>query len=99
MRPTIGITMSLTSESTILANAAPMITPTARSTTLPLAANSLNSDAKLISDLLDRRRTARRREYRPARVPGCCNRVSLLTRPLELQVDLSRRDSSQEHHD
>src|SRR5512142_1963525 len=35
--------MSATSESTILPNAAPMMTPTARSTTLPLTANSRNS--------------------------------------------------------
>src|SRR6185312_10931618 len=35
--------MSLTSESTILPKAAPMITPTARSTTLPFIANFLNS--------------------------------------------------------
>src|SRR5512135_3801442 len=38
-----GMIRSLTSESTILPNAPPMITPTARSTTLPLTANSLNS--------------------------------------------------------
>src|SRR5947199_6773281 len=43
MRPTTGMIRSLTSESTILPNAAPMITPTARSTTLPLIANSRNS--------------------------------------------------------
>src|SRR5262245_3333095 len=35
--------MLLTSDSTILPNAAPMITPTARSTTFPLKANALNS--------------------------------------------------------
>ena len=45
MRPTTGMIRSLTSESTILAKAAPMITPTARSTTFPLDANSLNSVA------------------------------------------------------
>src|SRR5205809_7182227 len=42
-RPTTGMMRSLTSEETILPNAAPMITPTARSTTLPRMANSLNS--------------------------------------------------------
>ena len=42
-RPMTGITTSLTSESTILPKAVPMITPTARSTTLPFMANSLNS--------------------------------------------------------
>src|SRR5947207_527173 len=42
-RPIGGIRTSLTSEETILPNAAPMITPTARSTTLPRMANSLNS--------------------------------------------------------
>src|SRR6476620_7537178 len=41
--------MSLTSESTILPNAPPMMTPTARSTTLPLTANSLNSLANDIA--------------------------------------------------
>ena len=38
-----GIMMSCTMEVTILPNAAPMMTPTARSTTLPFIANSLNS--------------------------------------------------------
>src|SRR5512143_448016 len=42
-RPMTGMIRSLTSESTILPNAPPMITPTARSTTLPLTANSRNS--------------------------------------------------------
>ena len=37
------MTMSLTSDVTILPNAAPMMTPTARSMTLPRAANCLNS--------------------------------------------------------
>src|SRR5205807_8949897 len=41
--PTMGMMTSLTNESTILPNAAPMITPTARSTTLPFIANSRNS--------------------------------------------------------
>src|SRR5947208_2868589 len=36
-RPTTGMIRSFTSESTILPKAAPMITPTARSTTLPLS--------------------------------------------------------------
>src|SRR3954463_13981651 len=43
MRPTTGMTRSFTRESTILPNAAPMMTPTARSTTLPFTANSRNS--------------------------------------------------------
>src|SRR6266540_4126833 len=38
-----GMITSLTSELTMEPNAAPMITPTARSTALPLTANSLNS--------------------------------------------------------
>src|SRR5208283_3178691 len=42
-RLTTGMMRSLTSESTILPNAPPMITPTARSTTLPLTAKSRNS--------------------------------------------------------
>jgi hypothetical protein len=37
-----GIITSSTSDETILPNAAPMITPTAKSTTLPRMANSLN---------------------------------------------------------
>ncbi len=48
MRPTIGMMRSLTIESTILPNAPPMMTPTARSITLPLRANSLNSLRMLI---------------------------------------------------
>src|SRR3954465_13446085 len=43
MRPTSGMMTSVTSESTILPKAAPMITPMARSTTLPRNANFLNS--------------------------------------------------------
>src|SRR5256886_16248766 len=42
-KPIGGIRMSFTSEVTIPPNAAPMITPTARSMALPLIANSLNS--------------------------------------------------------
>src|SRR5215471_16971169 len=38
MRPTTGMMRSFTSESTILPKAAPMMTATARSTTLPLSA-------------------------------------------------------------
>ncbi len=38
-----GITMSLTKESTIFPKAPPMMTPTARSITLPRTANALNS--------------------------------------------------------
>src|SRR3981189_28319 len=39
----IGMMMSPTSEGTMPPNAAPMMTPTARSTTLPFIANSRNS--------------------------------------------------------
>src|SRR4029078_8638508 len=49
MRPMIGMMMSVTSESTILPKAAPMITPMARSTTLPRNANFLNSWSICIS--------------------------------------------------
>ncbi len=42
-RPIGGMMMSSTSDETIVPNAAPMITPTARSTTLPFSANSRNS--------------------------------------------------------
>ena len=38
-----GMTMSFTKESTILPKAPPIMTPTARSTTLPLTAKALNS--------------------------------------------------------
>src|SRR6187399_3064069 len=41
----IGMIRSATSELTIAPNAAPMITPTARSTTLPRIANFLNSSS------------------------------------------------------
>src|SRR5690606_28459415 len=41
--PMGGIRMSLTKEVTILLKAAPITTPTARSTTLPRMANALNS--------------------------------------------------------
>ena len=61
--PTMGMIRSLTSESTILPNAAPMITPTARSITLPFIANSLNSLAKPMGAprvvVLDRPKTGR----------------------------------------
>jgi len=39
----MGITMSFTKESTIFPNAPPIMTPTARSMTLPLTAKALNS--------------------------------------------------------
>src|SRR5260370_21530857 len=42
-RPIGGIITSSTSEDTIFPKAAPIITPTAKSTTLPRMANSLNS--------------------------------------------------------
>src|SRR5687767_3294520 len=44
----MGMITSLTTESTILAKAAPMITPRARSTTFPLTANSRNSCSSFI---------------------------------------------------
>src|SRR2546422_9340233 len=43
----IGMMMSPTSEVTIAPKAAPMMTPTARSTTLPFIANSRNSFSTL----------------------------------------------------
>ena len=45
-RPITGEIMSFTNESTIALKAPPMITPTARSITLPRAMNFLNSDTK-----------------------------------------------------
>ncbi|MND00311.1 hypothetical protein D3C83_188720 [compost metagenome] len=45
--PIIGMMMSATSEVTIAPNAAPMMRPTARSTTFPRIANSRNSLNKL----------------------------------------------------
>src|SRR4030095_8150846 len=47
----IGMMMSPTSDVTIAPKAAPMITPTARSTTLPFIANSRNSFSMLASPL------------------------------------------------
>src|SRR6185503_14312554 len=46
--PTRGMIRSATSEETILPNAAPMITPTARSMTLPFTAKSRNSLSMLM---------------------------------------------------
>src|SRR5277367_1171427 len=58
----IGMMMSLTSELTIAPNAAPMMTPTARSTTLPRIANFLNSSSiGHPSAWVDRRLPAERR--------------------------------------
>ncbi len=48
------MTMSATSELTMAPKAAPMITPTARSTTLPLTANSRNSLNTLASSARDK---------------------------------------------
>ncbi|MNR34612.1 hypothetical protein D3C85_1524010 [compost metagenome] len=48
MRPITGMIRSLTTESTILPKAAPMITPTARSITLPRIAKVRNSLIMLI---------------------------------------------------
>src|SRR6266403_2602187 len=47
--PSGGMMTSPTSDETIFPKAAPMMTPTARSTTLPFMANSLNSDAMLMA--------------------------------------------------
>src|SRR5882757_7572847 len=46
MAPMTGMITSATSDETMLPKAAPMITPTARSTTLPRNANFLNSSSK-----------------------------------------------------
>ena len=48
-RPMIGMTMSLTTDCTSPLKAAPMMKPMARSTRLPLSANSLNSFSMWIS--------------------------------------------------
>src|SRR5436190_15931594 len=50
--PMIGMMRSFTSESTILPKAAPMMTPTARSITLPLTAKERNSESIPIEILL-----------------------------------------------
>jgi hypothetical protein len=49
--PTGGMITSLTSDETILPNAAPMMMPTAMSTTLPRTAKALNSPS---SDIISR---------------------------------------------
>ena len=46
--PIGGISTSFTSDDTIFPNAPPMMTPTARSMTLPRIANSLNSCTMLM---------------------------------------------------
>ena len=48
MRPMIGMMMSFTTLFVIAVNAAPMITPTARSITFPRAMNFLNSPKNLL---------------------------------------------------
>src|SRR5258705_5656649 len=58
-RPIGGMMTSATSELTILPNAAPITTPTARSMTLPFIANSLNSEARLMVRLPFARRFLR----------------------------------------
>ncbi|MNC38341.1 hypothetical protein D3C75_869390 [compost metagenome] len=50
--PIGGIRISLTTDVTIFPNAPPIMTPTARSITLPFTANSLNSLIKPIIELL-----------------------------------------------
>src|SRR5579864_4415609 len=65
-RPTSGMIKSLTSESTILPKAPPMMTPTAKSTTLPLTAKSRNS---LMKDMEPPYRL--RRPVRPATLDRC----------------------------
>src|SRR5687768_9212785 len=52
MKPSGGMTMSLTNEFTMVVNAAPMTMPTAISMTLPRIANSLNSLMKPMALLL-----------------------------------------------
>src|SRR5690242_11840798 len=67
-RPMGGIRTSLTSELTIPVKEAPMITPTAKSTTLPRTANFLNSEIRDMGSNLswDRKakRAARRQQAR-----------------------------------
>jgi len=64
-----GMIMSSTNDPTILPNAPPMITPTARSITLPRIANSLNSLSRLmgavplIRDLFNRAALHHRRRF------------------------------------
>src|SRR5690554_2502241 len=53
MTPRGGMITSSTKEDTILPNAAPMMMPTAMSTTLPRTAKALNSLMKLMGRLLD----------------------------------------------
>jgi hypothetical protein len=73
MRPTTaainGMTTSPTSESTILPNAAPMMTPTARSMTLPFTANSRNSRSMPIA--VPPRTGASMQDAPTGRLPAC----------------------------
>src|SRR5437764_1285082 len=86
MRPTTGMMRSLTSESTILPNAAPMITPTARSTTLPLTANSRNSCSSFFMGPPPRCTEARSMRERTGRVESGGND------PLQSPVDPQQRE-------
>src|SRR5215470_10356389 len=88
-RPTIGMTRSSTTELTILPNAAPMMTPTARSMTLPLTANSLNSDMKLMGGLLVGASAPQPRERGP--VGRYASRVSKNVHGASEQIQERRR--------
>src|SRR5271170_4883906 len=98
-RLTTGMIRSLTSESTILPNAPPMITPTARSTTLPLTAKSRNS---LMTDMSPPPRCLRTRalDRRFARFAGADAHDLLDVGNKNLPVpDLSRAGGFQDRLD
>src|SRR3546814_7863983 len=68
--PTTGMTTSLTSELTIPENAPPMMIPTARSITFPLAINERNSETTDMLSLLSWRTPDEAGAYPPKRPQG-----------------------------
>src|SRR5438445_4587212 len=92
MRPIIGMMTSSTSEPTILPKAAPMITPMARSTTLPRFANFLNSCSMVSSVASGHAKPDQQSRYREHRKAGRKqNRGRVL---LDLDVELLGQDES-----
>src|SRR6478609_1138152 len=86
--PIIGMMTSPTSEFTMPENAAPMITPMARSTTLPRSANFLNSSSMAMSPPLRHGRAQPSKGRRAfARLVPATTRNRLLTAPRHPLID------------
>src|SRR5262249_21361622 len=85
--------MSFTSESTTLPNAAPITTPTARSTTLPFIANSRNSFSMVPSLVVvaSRGSSSEKRFDRLQRVDVLLKRVEVRLDVADRRAELRRR--------